>query len=198
MSETDSVHESFYDLFNQRFRCIEDPKTEPRYFTNIAIGAHSRPCRVNPNFQCVVIVKESEVKQTPAPFLNRFEKYRITHSTLLTTVLAPLPPLLKKLVMAAKEKVCILCGSNDVIVLVLQKARFFIPPALKVQFIIVSGLACMMTQQCFLNCTISIECYCKHHKGPFSWCAAFKSKGCSYVQKLCGGCFNATAHGTLS
>ena len=131
MSETDSVHESFYDLFNQRFRCIEDPKTEPRYFTNIAIGAHSRPCRVNPNFQCVVIVKESEVKQTPAPFLNRFEKYRITHSTLLTTVLAPLPPLLKKLVMAAKEKVCILCGSNDVIVLVLQKAMFFYPPCIK-------------------------------------------------------------------
>ena len=105
MSQTDSVHESFYDLFNQRFRCIDDPVKGPRYYTNIAIGAHSRPCRIHPKFQCVVVLKKTEVMQTPAPFLNRFEKYCINHSMLLETALAPLPPLLKRVVIAAKEKV---------------------------------------------------------------------------------------------
>ena len=39
MSQTDDIHESFYDLFNQRFRRIDDPDHGPRYYTNIAIGA---------------------------------------------------------------------------------------------------------------------------------------------------------------
>ena len=105
MSQTDDIHESFYDLFNQRFRRIDDPQQGPRYYTNIAIGAHLRPCRVHPNFQCVVVVKKSEVKDTPAPFLNRFEKYCISHTTLLETALAALPPCLKIMIAAAKSKV---------------------------------------------------------------------------------------------
>ena len=44
MSQTDDIHESFYDLFNQNFRRIDDPEHGPRYFTNIAIGAHLKPC----------------------------------------------------------------------------------------------------------------------------------------------------------
>ena len=116
MSQTDDIHESFYDLFNQRFRRIDDPQQGPRYYTNIAIGAHLRPCRVHPNFQCVVVVKKSEVKDTPAPFLNRFEKYCITHSTLLDTALTPLPPCLKRVVLAAKEKVyTCTCGRENVV-----------------------------------------------------------------------------------
>ena len=70
MSQTDDIHESFYDLFNQRFRRIDDPSEGPRYYTNIAIGAHLKPSRVHPNFQCVVVVKKSEIDNTPAPFLN--------------------------------------------------------------------------------------------------------------------------------
>ena len=105
MSQTDDIHESFYDLFNQRFRRIDDQHKGPRYYTNIAIGAHLRPCRVHPNFQCVVVVKKSEVVHTPAPFLNRFEKYCITHKTLLETALTPFPPCLKRVVLAAQEKV---------------------------------------------------------------------------------------------
>ncbi len=31
MSQTDDIHESFYDLFNQRFRRIDDPQEGPRY-----------------------------------------------------------------------------------------------------------------------------------------------------------------------
>ena len=61
MSQTDDIHESFYDLFNQRFRRIDDPDHGPRYYTNIAIGAHLKLCRVHTDFQCVVVVRWSEV-----------------------------------------------------------------------------------------------------------------------------------------
>ena len=105
MSQTDDIHESFYDLFNQRFRRIDDPEHGPRYYTNIAIGAHLKPSRVHPNFQCVVVVKNSEVEDTPSPFLNRFEKYFISHGNLLETALQNLPPCMAIMIQAAKEKV---------------------------------------------------------------------------------------------
>jgi hemicentin len=95
MSQTDDIHESFYDLFNQRFRMIDDPKLGPRYYANIAIGAHLKPCRVHQDFQCVIVIRKSEIKNTPAPFLNRFEKYYISHRTLLDTSLNHLPPCMK-------------------------------------------------------------------------------------------------------
>ena len=105
MSQTDEIHESFYDLFNQRFRRIEDPKHGTRFYANIAIGAHSKPCRVDQKFQCVVVVRESEIDQTPAPFLNRFEKYRLTHKEVLATVRQCLPPCLCILLDSACTKV---------------------------------------------------------------------------------------------
>ena len=105
LSQTDDIHESFYDLFNLRFRRIDDPEHGTRYYTNIAIGAHHKPSRVNPNFQCVVVVKESEIASTPAPFLNRFEKYLISHHGLLEAILQGLPPCMAIIVKAAREKV---------------------------------------------------------------------------------------------
>ena len=105
MCQTDDIHESFYDLFNQRFRRIDDPEHGPRYYANVAIGAHHKPCRVHPLFQCVVVVKESEVNDIPRPFLNRFEKYALTHRTLLDAVLGKQPAYLKAVILKAKEKV---------------------------------------------------------------------------------------------
>lgn len=105
MSQTDDIHESFYDLFNQRFRRIDDPEHGPRYYANIAIGAHLKPCRVHGDFQCVVVVRQSEVQDTPAPFLNRFEKYYISHKTLLTTAMNHLPPCVRVLLTTAQNKV---------------------------------------------------------------------------------------------
>ena len=105
MSQTDDIHESFYDLFNQRFRRIDDPEHGPRYYANIAIGAHLRPCRVHPDFVCVVVVKQSEIESTPAPFLNRFEKYCISHETLLSTALNHLKPCMRIMLQTALEKV---------------------------------------------------------------------------------------------
>ena len=105
MSQTDDIHESFYDLFNQHFRRIDDPEAGPRYFTNIAIGAHLKPSRVDQDFQCIVVIKESEINDTPAPFLNRFEKYFISHKSLLDLVFDSLPPCLKVVVKVVKAKV---------------------------------------------------------------------------------------------
>ena len=128
MSQTDDIHESFYDLFNQRFRMIhglkegtqhptdlngvsEDgtrlpstPEENVRYFTNISIGAHLKPSRVHPDFQCVVVLKKSEVEATPAPFLNRFEKYYISHCNLLSTVLGHMPYGMRAIVEFSKKK----------------------------------------------------------------------------------------------
>ena len=108
MSQTDDIHESFYDLFNQHFRRIDDPdpNKEPRFYANIAIDSHHKPCRVHKDFQCVVIVKKSELPNTPAPFLNRFEKYCISHKDFLDARLHSLPPCLRVAVQCAVEKVC--------------------------------------------------------------------------------------------
>ena len=105
MSQTDEIHESFYDLFNQRFRRINDPKTGPRFYSNISIGAHHKPCRVHPSFQCIVVVKSSEVDSIPPPFLNRFEKYSLTHKILLQAVQSNLPDYLRAVMQRAQDKV---------------------------------------------------------------------------------------------
>ena len=104
MAQTDSIHESFYDLFNQRFRRIDDSHGS-RYYANIAIGAHSKPCRIHPEFQCVVVVKQSDLGITPAPFLNRFEKYRLTHQALYEESLSYLPPCMAIVICTVKQKV---------------------------------------------------------------------------------------------
>ena len=116
MTQTDDINQSFYDLFNQRFRNIDVPGEGSRYYTSIAIGAHTKPSRVDPNFQCVVVIKKSEVENTPAPFLNRFEKYCITHHSLLEVALSHLPPCVRIIVKAAMEKVCISCFEVIVII----------------------------------------------------------------------------------
>ena len=86
LSQTESTNESFYDLFNQHFRRYEDKTKEGitiTYHANIAVGSHSRRCKVSPGFQCVVHLALPELQLAPAPFLNRFEKYRLTHADLL-------------------------------------------------------------------------------------------------------------------
>ena len=107
MIQTDDIHESFYDLFNRRFKRIDDPVSGTRLYANIAIGAHLKPCRVDPKFQCVVAIKKSELDRAPAPFLNRFEKYYITHKNIYESVLKSLPAGFKLVVEAAYGKVCI-------------------------------------------------------------------------------------------
>lgn len=103
--QTSDIHESFYTLFNQKFQRVDHHERGTRYYAKIAIGAYSQPCWVHPNFQCVVVVRQSEVKITPAPFLNRFEKYLISHESLLERFLHHLPPCISIIINAAKNKV---------------------------------------------------------------------------------------------
>jgi E3 ubiquitin-protein ligase RNF213 len=73
LSQTES-DESFYDLQNQNFHEIEAIDGTISFYANIAAGGVSRRCPVHPSFHCIVHVRESQLDQTPAQFLNRFEK----------------------------------------------------------------------------------------------------------------------------
>jgi hypothetical protein len=78
-----SIHGSFYDVFNQHYLPRRDRDGTFTYFANVAIGSYSRPCKVHPNFQCIVHLPASELEHTPLPFLNRFEKYLINVDDIL-------------------------------------------------------------------------------------------------------------------
>ena len=106
LSQCDEIQESFYDLFNQRFTCIDDfqQKTN-KYYARIATGTTVVNCLVHPDFQCVVVVKYSELQDTPAPFMNRFEKFHLSHDTFLSELKKDKNPLIA-LLLEAKEKVC--------------------------------------------------------------------------------------------
>ena len=116
LSQVDDIQESFYDLFNQRFRCVYI-KNENRYYANISCGAHSKLSRIHPDFRCSVILRESDIKQTPGPFLNRFEKYYMSYDALLDYSLQNLPSTLRTIMIAVKNKVC-LVGSTKTIMIV--------------------------------------------------------------------------------
>eukprot|EP00117_Sycon_ciliatum_P024003 scpid1179/ scgid2565/ Putative uncharacterized transmembrane protein DDB_G0290641 len=69
----DRVYGSLYELLNLSFRKIQDKK-----YVNITLGRHLYACPVDPGFQCVVVLKESRLKKTAAPFLSRFAKFRLS------------------------------------------------------------------------------------------------------------------------
>lgn len=85
LSQTEPINESFYDLFNQRFREITGREGSVTLYANIAVGGISRRSLVRPEFECVIHIRESNMLQIPAPFLNRFEKYRLTLDDVLAS-----------------------------------------------------------------------------------------------------------------
>lgn len=87
----EDIEESFYDLFNQNFSSIDQSDGTKKYYANIAMGAQMRICYVDPKFQCIVVIKEGQVKNTPGPYLNRFEKYSFTHKSVLEDIILTLP-----------------------------------------------------------------------------------------------------------
>ena len=105
LSQTDDIHESFYDLYNLRYRCIDDPGKGRLFYANVAIGAYIKPCSVNVKFQCIVLCHEDDVEDMPAPFLNRFEKYHITYDTMLKSAMEKLPHGWCSLMKAVRKKV---------------------------------------------------------------------------------------------
>lgn len=104
MYQTEEIHECFYDLFNLRFRSIKD-STGCRYYANVAIGGYIRPIRVHPDFQCFVVLKQSKFEETPAPFLNRFEKYQLSHELILEALLHSYPIGIQHIITKVFDKV---------------------------------------------------------------------------------------------
>ena len=78
LSQTESINESFYDLFNQHFQSVTGRDGSVDLYTNIAVEGISRRSLVRSEFECVVHVNESDLPLMPAPFLNRFETFRLT------------------------------------------------------------------------------------------------------------------------
>jgi hypothetical protein len=105
LSQTDTVNESFYDLFNQHFTTYTSSDGNVRYSAKIAVGAMSKPCFVDPHFQCIVHMRLSDFEKAPAPFLNRFEKYRLSQADILCACLARVPPGVRCFLEAAQAKV---------------------------------------------------------------------------------------------
>lgn len=54
------------------------------------MGSFSRPCLVNPACKIIVHVPIAQLPDTPAPFLNRFDKFRVGIEDALREELAPL------------------------------------------------------------------------------------------------------------
>ncbi len=106
MYQTEEIHECFYDLFNLRFRCIND-SSGCRYYTNVSIGGHIKPIFVHPDFQCIVVIKQSNFDSTPTPFLSRFEKYKLSHKIILLSVLQKLPKGIQHIAQLALNQVMI-------------------------------------------------------------------------------------------
>src|SRR5689334_4143477 len=88
LQQTSSVHESFYDLFNQHFTPTTNKQLDVLYYANVALGASSRMTLVHNNFRCIVVLSKAALKQTPPPFLNRFEKFLLSPDTMLQRVLS--------------------------------------------------------------------------------------------------------------
>ena len=105
LSQTNEINESFYDLFNLRYRCIDDPEQGRLYYTNVAVGPYIKPCRVDRNFQCIVLLQEDQLPLMPEPFLNRFEKYRITYTNMLDSAMRELPYRWRSLMQTVTVKV---------------------------------------------------------------------------------------------
>ena len=104
LSQTDSVNESFYDLFNQHFRRIRNRDGNEQLYANIAVGGISRRSPVSSTFQCVLHVNAAELPLLPAPFLNRFEKFRLSPETVLSSKLEVEEPSFMKRILVGSRK----------------------------------------------------------------------------------------------
>ncbi|CAF1604021.1 unnamed protein product, partial [Didymodactylos carnosus] len=76
MINTGRIHGSLYDVFNQNFSIMATGDTR-KIFSKVAIGPKTLDVPVNEEFQCLVQIKHSEMKEIPAPFLSRFQKYSL-------------------------------------------------------------------------------------------------------------------------
>ena len=86
MKNLDELYGSLYDLFNQKYSELEGRKYCYLYF-----GENKHKVEVHPDFKAIILLDaESELQglelelEQPAPFLNRFEKFFVRLSNILT------------------------------------------------------------------------------------------------------------------
>eukprot|EP00947_MAST-08B_sp_MAST-8B-sp1_P003662 g3662.t1 len=89
LSQTESIEESFFDLFNQHFSEIPQGG-KITYYANVAAGSISKLVPVHPQFNAIVIKQWESLASTPKAELNRFEKFRITQQDVLAYLLSRL------------------------------------------------------------------------------------------------------------
>ncbi|CAF4999030.1 unnamed protein product, partial [Rotaria sp. Silwood1] len=77
MVNTERIHGSLYDVFNQNFSIMATYDTR-KIFSKVAIGPKTIDVVVHEDFQCIIHVKRNEVIHIPAPFLSRFQKYSLS------------------------------------------------------------------------------------------------------------------------
>ncbi|KAF2072605.1 hypothetical protein CYY_006083 [Polysphondylium violaceum] len=73
---TEAIDACFYEVFNRYFSIIKDSKTN--FLANISFGTHSIYCSVHPEFKIIIHMPVSRLNDTQLPWLNRFEKYRLS------------------------------------------------------------------------------------------------------------------------
>ena len=78
----EEIQESFYDLFNLQFTRVGH-----NFYANVSIGPLIKPTRVDPHFNCAMILSKSELSKTAKPYLNRFEKFSLSHELLYEEIL---------------------------------------------------------------------------------------------------------------
>ena len=95
------IYGSLYDILNQNFLrtvavgntdCCQSQKPVRQAYANIAMGSVTYNCPVNPQFQCIVFLRQSDLPATPAPFLSRFEKYLLPVGTFFDVQVEKLHP----------------------------------------------------------------------------------------------------------
>ncbi len=90
MVNTSRIHGSLYDVFNQNFSIMATGDTR-KIFSKVAIGPKTIDVIVHEDFQCIIHVKRSELKDIPPPFLSRFQKYSLSINDFYRIRLQKLP-----------------------------------------------------------------------------------------------------------
>ncbi|KAG2374013.1 hypothetical protein C9374_011678 [Naegleria lovaniensis] len=76
LKDLEQIYGSLYDMLNQNYTIVGKKKN-----CRIALGAFSNPmCHVHDDFKCVILIDEHNIDYADPPFLNRFEKQRLSYA----------------------------------------------------------------------------------------------------------------------
>ena len=97
---TQGIHGGLYHLLAQSYSTSSEI-SERKGYAKIGLGSALYPIPVDREFQCLVVVAQSCLDETPAPFLGRFEKYLVSAEDFLHFRMRELETEEQKLVLLA-------------------------------------------------------------------------------------------------